>query len=50
MTRLVTRGLLAVKRPPAWAMPHRKAEHRRRFSRDLDPRNRELPAVPLLPP
>jgi hypothetical protein len=36
------------RREPVWAMPHRKAEHRRRFSRDLDPRFRELLAVPTL--
>jgi hypothetical protein len=38
----------AKREPPIWAMPHRKAEHRRHFSRDLDPRFRELLSVPTL--
>ncbi len=44
----VAENATEVKRAPAWAMPHRKAEHRRRFSRDLDPRYRELLSVPTL--
>jgi len=36
------------RREPVWAMPHKKAEHRRRFSRDLDPRFRELLSVPVI--
>jgi hypothetical protein len=44
----VTRSERDPAREPVWAMPHRKSEHRRRFSRDLDPRYRELLSVPML--
>jgi hypothetical protein len=36
------------KREPVWAMPARKAEQRRHFSRDVDPRPHGLLAIPGL--